>query len=247
MDRDVVRKTASLYKIADSAGLHEVLTKQGMDELQGMLDNLERTSTDWLTTYKNLPRHYHTTQHAVDVYETSLMLLGTYDYEFNAHSVRNQRVMTALFALYHDCIYAGGGPGESEYLSANKFDYTLRLCGSPYVDMFTVYTGILFSADYLVHKPYLPSLIKVWLDADLWAIGGDYTTYAENTHLIRKEFGHVPIDQFIAGRIKFLDAMLKRAETTGLYYNALLGPERNAAAISNMQVEREVLFEGQLP
>lgn len=171
------------------------------------MDDLLRQWTDLLddeTAGRNLisrwsepHRHYHDVEHLRTVLQAiDVLAAGAPD----PYAVR-------LAAWFHDAVYTGH-PGDDERASAELAASMLPPLGVEAGQVAEVVRLVELTA---THEP-APTDANgaVLCDADLAVLGGDPDLYATYAAAVRKEYEHVPDEEFRIGRIAVLERFASR-------------------------------------
>lgn len=176
-----------------------------------------------LGMYSQSHRKYHNLRHLQECLE-----------EFNGVSDLCEAPMAARMALwYHDAVY---DPGEStnERLSANKAKFDcMRLQAKPdFADR--VCAIILTTAAGVAHE----SDSALVVDIDRSILGKPWERFKEYETQIREEYARYTDDEYRAGRVLFLDALLRRPHiyVTERFREKYEGPARANIARSLMKL-----------
>ncbi len=146
--------------------------------------------------YRHPARAYHTLDHV----GACLTLLD----EFHTQAASPDDVEFAIFL--HDCVYVPGR-ADNETRSARISEAFLTALGAGATRV-RVGGDLVRITDHATPPATPDQALIVDLDMAVLGSGGDvYEAYA---HGIRREYGHVPDDQFRSGRGEFLRAILRR-------------------------------------
>lgn len=140
-----------------------------------------------------------------------------------------------LAALYHDCVYEPGSKTNEEE-SAEFAETELQKLGVPVADRQKIRDYILATK----HTDNLTDPIAMYVaDADLAGLGFSSEIYKKNTLAIRSEFSKFSDDQWKAGRIEFITALLAKPK---LYYTDEFRRLFEDTARTNLQNELDSLL-----
>ncbi|CAN5793746.1 hypothetical protein BH24ACT15_BH24ACT15_12040 [soil metagenome] len=164
--------------------------------------------------YCDPPRHYHTFEHASTVAERVADLGG------------NRACVLA--AWFHDAVYQ---PTASDNEARSAVLLTDWLAHDPDVDEAARLVRLTDN-----HDPASGDRQGAILcDADLATLGGSPTDYAAYRQDVRKEYAHVPDQQWRTGRAAVLRGFLARDR---IYHSPLAYDRWEAAARRNLTAER---------
>jgi predicted metal-dependent HD superfamily phosphohydrolase len=171
-----------------------------------------------------LQRYYHGPRHVGRMWREFDRLDIRPDIEVDNYNQIMLRYAVAQFALFHDTVMIKhGDPGRNEYESVRIY----HRCTRARTESVLVAQAIMATANHLQYTPWLIHEIKLMLDLDLAEIGTD--RYHVNTELLYLESG-MPSTVFDAGRLKFLQAMMRREK---IYYTKYF-QDREEQARDNM-------------
>lgn len=174
--------------------------------------------------YRHPKRTYHAIEHAWECVE-------------HLYKIRDEVEITdfdaAELAIWlHDCVYVAGSPKNEEesaeigimFCEQLGFD-SARTKRVAAIILGTKHTGEPLKGD-----------AAVVADIDLSSIGTPRADFARGSAMIAKEFAHIPKDKYIAGRIKFLGAMLDRKR---IFHTQYMWDRMEAQARRNLRIELE--------
>lgn len=141
-------------------------------------------------------RYYHGLTHI-----TTMML----DYA-KASAYRDLPQWPFLAILFHDSIYI---PGSSvNELQSKELYRTLCLSGDvdPKTDYQIVDDAIMATVNHVA--PYAAPGMQEFLDADMAPLALPYDQFVANTVLISQEFSQYAPEEFLAGRVAFLEGLV---------------------------------------
>jgi predicted metal-dependent HD superfamily phosphohydrolase len=148
--------------------------------------------------YSDPGRGYHNLQHLAEVFERIDMILGSLEPE----DVDRDAVLLA--AWFHDAVYEQAPDNEER--SAALALQELTDAGLP--TSFTTEVARLVRLTATHRAGDNDTGGQVLCDADLGILAADDDRYAEYTEGVRKEYQHVPEDDFRRGRTEILRALL---------------------------------------
>lgn len=154
--------------------------------------------------YQEPHRKYHNLQHIQRIWEIRLSLVDRFPF------VEDEDRKFLFATLFHDIIYNVGSK-TNEIDSAEKF---LNFLGfkSKYSDPFVteIYDVIVASRNHCdIANAYLLDWQKLFLDIDLYDIGGSEEIYAQNGEKIVEEFSSkFRTDEITKGRMAWIESML---------------------------------------
>ena len=172
--------------------------------------------------YNEPHRHYHTTKHLLQVLTMIDQLADDHDL-----------FLVRLAAWYHDAVYAiPPGQVSNEEASARLALRELSWVGLEQEDLNQVARLVRLTETHLP-GPRDPEG-ELLCDADLAVLAGDEPAYARYTAAIRREYAHVPDEDFRAGRARVLTALL---ELPSIYRLAPLRERWEERARANLRRE----------
>lgn len=111
--------------------------------------------------------------------------------------------------LFHDAVYLPGAAHEvNERESFEFFKREMSIFNFSKEQLDGVESAIMATAHFFSEEDFGDN--NLILDLDMHNIGSDYECFSRASDLIRKEFQHVPDKDFMAGRKKFFEGMLKK-------------------------------------
>ena len=143
-------------------------------------------------------RHYHGLSHLLAVLEALDRLAPETGLRDGAPDE------PVLAAWFHDAVHRGA-PGEDEHASAALARERLGSAGFPPAVVDEVDRLVLLTLDHAVAPEDRAGALLV--DADLSVLGADPARYAAYTAGVRREYAHVPDEQFAAGRLRVLEGL----------------------------------------
>ncbi|WP_051749563.1 HD domain-containing protein [Nevskia soli] len=174
---------------------------------------------DLLNCYSEPHRVYHNVEHLASVID----LL--------TQAEANDRLIMA--AWFHDAIYRPGAT-DNEARSADMARRRLRALGCSPASIKAVCDAVLATASHRSQDNDVAAL----LDADLSILGTSAEAYRAYAAAIRKEFHDVPAAVFRAGRLAFIEAMLKRPN---IYETTFFRQHFEVPARKNLEAEADLL------
>lgn len=159
--------------------------------------DVEGAGMDLLRRWSEPTRGYHDRTHLIEVLDRLAEIGGT----------GASAAATRLAAWFHDAVYAGR-PGDDEEASADLARQELRALGVGDDMAERVATLVLVTA----HHRAVDDEARALCDADLAVLASDDERYAAYTRGVRKEYAHVPEEQFQAGRAAVLSDLLARED-----------------------------------
>ncbi|MEV0677883.1 HD domain-containing protein [Actinosynnema sp. NPDC050436] len=158
------------------------------DEAVRVLGGRPGTAGDLAARYADARRGYHGTDHVLAVVRDVGLLAG--------HRSPADRATLVLAALAHDVVY-DGRPGDDERASAAWAVERLTAAG---VDPGAVADLVLATADHTAGD----ELTALLVDADLAILGADAEVYERYRAAVRREYAHVPDEDWRRGRARVL-------------------------------------------
>lgn len=178
-----------------------------------------------LARWQEPGRGYHTARHLAEVLDRLEELAA-------AGVAAAHEPTVTLAAWFHDAIYLGR-PGEDEEASAVLARTTLEDLGVEPPAVAEVCRLVLLTRD---HWPAEHDLAGQSLcDADLAILAAPAERYAQYVRDVRREYQHLPVLVFRAGRRRLVRGLLERARSGNLFQTApaqgwAADAERNLAA-----------------
>lgn len=174
---------------------------------------------DLLNCYSESHRVYHNAEHLASVID----LL--------TEAAADDRLMIA--AWFHDAVYRPGAT-DNEARSADMARRRLPALGCSPAWIKAVCEAILATASHRSQDNDAAAL----LDADLSILGASTEAYQAYATAIREEFYDVPAAVFRAGRLAFIEAMLKRRN---IYETTFFRQRFEISARKNLEAEADLL------
>ncbi len=180
-----------------------------------------RVLTELLTRWREPHRRYHDLEHLQEVL-AALVLLGAGPAE---------RPAAVLAAWFHDAVYRGRAGADEQDSAALAQDRLVELDLPPAVGAEVARLVLLT----LGHRPE-PSDAdgSALCDADLAVLGAPWPRYLRYARDVEAEYGHLPAEQFRAGRCRVLSELLERPR---LYLSEAAHRRWDAAARANLRRE----------
>jgi predicted metal-dependent HD superfamily phosphohydrolase len=174
-----------------------------------------------VTRYSEPARHYHTLEHLAEMFRVAGRL---------SPDVRNfTDVQLAIW--FHDAIY-DPTRSDNEAMSAELAETQLDLLRVPDAQRDRV-TDLILATQHET-EPTTPDA-QVLLDADLAILGAAGARYDRYAHDIRREYAHVPEEDYRRGRTAVLRKFLARKT---IYHTSRMLAAGEATARAN--IEREI-------
>ncbi len=189
---------------------------------------IAKSFADIVLYYGESGRHYHNLAHIEQVLATIEELKPL------AHDL----AAIQLAAWFHDIIYNTRTP-DNEVQSAVHAESVLTNLYIPVETIHKVNQLILATAKHL--NPTGDPDTDILLDADLSIFGSDKAEYQRYTEAIRKEYSHVPEENYRVGRIKVLSRFLERPQ---IYHTPPMHDQLEEQARHNLSEEIARLSSG---
>ena len=157
----------------------------------------ETVGRELLVRWSEPHRRHHNTDHLRSVLKAVDDLA---DQANDPHVVR-------LAAWFHDAVYAGS-PGQDERASAELAALMLPNLGVAATQIAEVMRLVELTETHV--PPPGDADGAVLCDADLAVLGGEPDSYAAYAAAVRKEYEHIPDEQFRTGRIAVLERFASR-------------------------------------
>lgn len=154
-----------------------------------------------LRAYADPGRGYHDLRHLAEVLDHLDVLLAGVD---RAEGDRVDPEVLRLAAWFHDAVYEGAPDDEER--SARLAETELSALGLEAAVIAEVARLVRLTAD---HDPAPGDLAGALLsDADLAVLAADPGRYAQYVDGVRREYAHVPPEDFVRGRAEVLRGLL---------------------------------------
>lgn len=143
-------------------------------------------------------------------YHTPAHVLAGFQFLHNwGEDAPNYSNIQLLAWLFHDAVYLPGAAHEmNERESFEFFKRETAIFNFTKDELDGVEQAIMATAHFMSDEDFGDN--NLILDLDMHNIGSDYNNFANASALIRKEFQHVSDKDFMAGRKKFFEGMLKK-------------------------------------
>jgi predicted metal-dependent HD superfamily phosphohydrolase len=177
-----------------------------------------------ITRYNEPHRHYHTTQHLLQVLTMIDQLADDHDL-----------FLVQLAAWYHDAVYAiPAGQVSNEEASARLVLRELSWVGLEQEDLNQVARLVRLTETHLP-GPRDPEG-ELLCDADLAILASDPADYADYVAAVRAEYAQLPEEEFLAGRLAVLTELADRE-----IFRTAKGRRLTDAARTNLTTELSAL------
>jgi predicted metal-dependent HD superfamily phosphohydrolase len=177
-----------------------------------------------ITRYNEPHRHYHTTQHLLQVLTMIDQLADDHDL-----------FLVQLAAWYHDAVYAiPAGQVSNEEASARLVLRELSWVGLEQEDLNQVARLVRLTETHLP-GPRDPEG-ELLCDADLAILASDPADYADYVAAVRAEYAQLPEEEFLAGRLAVLTELADRE-----IFRTAKGRRLTDAARTNLATEMSAL------
>lgn len=145
-----------------------------------------------------------------------------------------------LALIFHDVVYdTSAVNGENEYKSAEYAEKKLNDLWMDGDKIQKIKSLILLTASHTV--PWSDEIWKYMIDIDLSIMWKEWKEYERYMKAIRAEYAHYPDQEYLAGRLNFLNTMLERQIFQTLYFRN----KYENQAKENLKKEREILMNQQ--
>ena len=179
-------------------------------------------------------RRFHNLRHLID------MLARVDELAEESHNPDIMRVA----GWYHGCVFSSdveevirGNGGEDETASAAFAEADLRHLGVP---METIKRGCCLIVNLKRHMLDEHDIdAQALIDADLGTLAVDPQTYAEYVRLLREEYSHIPVEEYLRGRLTIVSRLLDREHL----FHSPLGERWEHPARENLAAEQRRLNE----
>jgi predicted metal-dependent HD superfamily phosphohydrolase len=174
-----------------------------------------------VAAYAEPHRHYHTLEHITEM----LKILG------KLGSGNRSLPILQLAVWFHDAVYDPKAQ-DNEEASARMAEAELATLELSPSDISRIRDLILATR----HTPLaaISEEAALLLDADLAILGAEEKRYKRYSEAIRKEYAHVPEQEYVVGRMKVLESFLNRPS---IYQTRLMKLEGEERARQNLQQE----------
>ena len=179
-------------------------------------------------------RRFHNLRHLID------MLARVDELAEESHNPDIMRVA----CWYHGCIFSSdveevirGNGGEDETASAAFAEADLRHLGVPMETVKRVCCLIVNLKRHMLADDDIDA--QALIDADLGTLAVDPQTYAEYVRLLREEYSHIPMEEYLRGRLTIVSRLLDREHL----FHSPLGERWEHPARENLAAEQRRLNE----
>ena len=179
-------------------------------------------------------RRFHNLRHLID------MLARVDELAEESHNPDIMRVA----CWYHGCVFSSdveevtrGNGGEDETASAAFAEADLRHLGVPMETVKRVCCLIVNLKRHMLAEDDIDA--QALIDADLGTLAVDPQTYAEYVRLLREEYSHIPMEEYLRGRLTIVSRLLDRDHL----FHSPLGQRWEHPARENLAAEQRRLHE----
>ncbi|WP_454926936.1 hypothetical protein [Actinomyces oris] len=179
-------------------------------------------------------RRFHNLRHLID------MLARVDELAEESHDPDIMRVA----CWYHGCVFSSdveevirGNGGEDETASAAFAEADLRHLGVPMETVKRVCSLIVNLKRHMLAEDDIDA--QALIDADLGTLAVDPQTYAEYVRLLREEYSHIPMKDYLRGRLTIVSRLLDRDHL----FHSPLGQRWEHPARENLAAEQRRLHE----
>ena len=179
-------------------------------------------------------RRFHNLRHLID------MLARVDELAEESHNPDIMRVA----CWYHGCVFSSdveevirGNGGEDETASAAFAEADLRHLGVPMETVKRVCCLIVNLKRHMLDEHDIDA--QALIDADLGTLAVDPQTYAEYVRLLREEYSHIPVEEYLRGRLTIVSRLLDREHL----FHSPLGERWEHPARENLAAEQRRLNE----
>ena len=179
-------------------------------------------------------RRFHNLRHLID------MLARVDELAEESHNPDIMRVA----CWYHGCVFSSdveevirGNGGEDETASAAFAEADLRHLGVPMETVKRVCSLIVNLKRHMLADDDIDA--QALIDADLGTLAVDPQTYAEYVRLLREEYSHIPMKEYLRGRLTIVSRLLDRDHL----FHSPLGQRWEHPARENLAAEQRRLHE----
>ena len=179
-------------------------------------------------------RRFHNLRHLID------MLARVDELAEESHNPDIMRVA----CWYHGCVFSSdveevirGNGGEDETASAAFAEADLRHLGVPMKTIKRVCCLIVNLKRHMLDEHDIDA--QALIDADLGTLAVDPQTYAEYVRLLREEYSHIPVEEYLRGRLTIVSRLLDREHL----FHSPLGERWEHPARENLAAEQRRLNE----
>lgn len=179
-------------------------------------------------------RRFHNLRHLID------MLARVDELAEESHNPDIMRVA----CWYHGCVFSADAEevsrrngGEDETASAAFAEADLRHLGVPVETVKRVCCLIVNLKRHMLDEHDIDA--QALIDADLGTLSVDPQTYADYVRLLRDEYSHIPLEEYLQGRLMIVSRLLDRERL----FHSPLGQRWEHAARENLSAEQRRLSE----
>ncbi len=179
-------------------------------------------------------RRFHNLRHLID------MLARVDELAEESHDPDIMRVA----CWYHGCVFSSdveevirGNGGEDETASAAFAEADLRHLGVPMETVKRVCSLIVNLKRHMLADDDIDA--QALIDADLGTLAVDPQTYTEYVRLLREEYSHIPVEEYLRGRLTIVSRLLDREHL----FHSPLGERWEHPARENLAAEQRRLHE----
>ena len=179
-------------------------------------------------------RRFHNLRHLID------MLARVDELAEESHDPDIMRVA----CWYHGCVFSSdveevirGNGGEDETASAAFAEADLRHLGVPMETVKRVCSLIVNLKRHMLADDDIDA--QALIDADLGTLAVDPQTYTEYVRLLREEYSHIPVEEYLRGRLTIVSRLLDRDHL----FHSPLGERWEHPARENLAAEQRRLHE----
>ena len=179
-------------------------------------------------------RRFHNLRHLID------MLARVDELAEESHNPDIMRIA----CWYHGCVFSSdveevirGNGGEDETASAAFAEADLRHLGVPMETIKRVCCLIVNLKRHMLDEHDIDA--QALIDADLGTLAVDPQTYAEYVRLLREEYSHIPVEEYLRGRLTIVSRLLDREHL----FHSPLGERWEHPARENLAAEQRRLNE----
>ena len=179
-------------------------------------------------------RRFHNLRHLID------MLARVDELAEESHNPDIMRVA----CWYHGCVFSSdveevirGNGGEDETASAAFAEADLRHLGVPMETIKRVCCLIVNLKRHMLDEHDIDA--QALIDADLGTLAVDPQTYTDYVRLLREEYSHIPVEEYLRGRLTIVSRLLDREHP----FHSPLGERWEHPARENLPAEQRRLHE----
>ncbi|WP_454934596.1 hypothetical protein [Actinomyces oris] len=179
-------------------------------------------------------RCFHNLRHLID------MLARVDELAEESHNPDIMRIA----CWYHGCVFSSdveevirGNGGEDETASAAFAEADLRHLGVPMETVKRVCSLIVNLKRHMLADDDIDA--QALIDADLGTLAVDPQTYTEYVRLLREEYSHIPVEEYLRGRLTIVSRLLDREHL----FHSPLGERWEHPARENLSAEQRRLHE----